>query len=80
MSEDEETKRINELLEKHLSDTKTRVEGTKRKIANNLLKNHPSFSIKDIADVTQLDEYVIRDLEKKLDNNNIHSIYTRNTP
>jgi hypothetical protein len=64
LSEDEETLRMYELREKQLSDTLTRVNGTKREIAKNMLKKFPSISVSDVADITGLDIEDVKDLEK----------------
>jgi hypothetical protein len=66
LSEDEETLRMIELHEKHLSDTKTQINGTKREIAKKKLKRDPSISVSEVAELTDLTVEEVEELERQV--------------
>ncbi|MED4019190.1 hypothetical protein [Sutcliffiella cohnii] len=69
LSEEEELRRFSELKEKHLSDSKTRINGTKREIAKNLLNKNLKMSIEDIAKIVKLEIEEVSDLVKQVNRN-----------
>ncbi|WP_242249111.1 Rpn family recombination-promoting nuclease/putative transposase [Bacillus cereus group sp. BfR-BA-01328] len=66
LSADEETKRMYDLREKFLSDTKTQINGEKREIAKKLLKKYKAMSISDVAEMTDLPIEQIERLEREV--------------
>lgn len=66
LSADEETKRMYDLREKFLSDTKTQINGEKREIAKKLLKKYKAMSISDVAEMTDLPIDQIERLEREV--------------
>lgn len=69
LSEEDELRRLSELKEKHLSDSKTRINGTKREIAKNLLNKNLKMSIEDVAKIVKLELEEVSDLAKQVNRN-----------
>lgn len=70
LSDDEETIRMYQLREKALSDMKTQISGAKEEATidniRKILKNKPSMSVQDIADMLEVDIELVKRVAKEI--------------